>query len=118
MVVEIQYLEHANDSGPKEKGSPSQRSVFAGWTGFESKRKAPGIIGRDVGRGSKEDLALVEISTAYGRTLGLAEGQKVGIKLHIDPPLAHTIHIEPLTPSDWESMSIFKLNRLIRLSDR
>jgi len=23
--------------------------------------------------------------------------------LHVDPPTAHTIHIEPLTASDWES---------------
>lgn len=24
--------------------------------------------------------------------------------LHLDPPLAHTVNIEPLTPADWESM--------------
>jgi peroxin-1 len=24
--------------------------------------------------------------------------------LHVDPPLAHTVNIEPLTPTDWESM--------------
>lgn len=28
---------------------------------------------------------------------------QVGILLHLDPPLAHTVHIEPLTPADWES---------------
>ena len=29
---------------------------------------------------------------------------QVGLFIHIDPPVAHTINIEPLTPEDWESM--------------
>lgn len=29
---------------------------------------------------------------------------QVGIYIHLDPPVAHTINIEPLTPEDWESM--------------
>ena len=28
---------------------------------------------------------------------------QVVVLLHLDPPLAHTVHIEPLTPADWES---------------
>ena len=28
---------------------------------------------------------------------------QIGILIHVDPPLAHTVHIEPLTPGDWES---------------
>lgn len=28
---------------------------------------------------------------------------QVGIFLHLDPPVAHTVHIEPLTLADWES---------------
>ena len=28
---------------------------------------------------------------------------QVGVSLHLDPPVAHTVHIEPLTPADWES---------------
>lgn len=28
---------------------------------------------------------------------------KVELLLHLDPPLAHTVNIEPLTPADWES---------------
>ena len=105
----------------KQNDGPLQRSIFAGWTGFESKPRKPTIVGRDGGRGSKEETATVEISTAFGRTLGLKDGEKVskrgrdpscsaliagdkvGISLHVDPSLAHTINIEPLTPSDWES---------------
>jgi len=30
---------------------------------------------------------------------------QVGVLLHLDPPLADTVHIEPLTPADWESKS-------------
>lgn len=30
---------------------------------------------------------------------------QVGVQLHLDPPLAHTVNIEPLTPADWESKS-------------
>jgi hypothetical protein len=30
---------------------------------------------------------------------------QVNISLHIDPPLAHTVNIEPLTATDWESKS-------------
>lgn len=31
---------------------------------------------------------------------------QVGLMLHLDPPIAHTVHIEPLTPADWESKYI------------
>ena len=30
--------------------------------------------------------------------------RQVAVSLHVDPPLAHTVNIEPLTPTDWESM--------------
>lgn len=31
---------------------------------------------------------------------------QVGVSLHLDPPVAHTVNIEPLTPADWESKSV------------
>lgn len=31
---------------------------------------------------------------------------QVGISLHMDPPIAHTVHIEPLTAADWESKCV------------
>lgn len=72
------------------------------------------------GRRAKEEMGVVEIDATFGRVLGLADGQKVRtlqpsrvddakfrlqveVLLHLDPPLAHTVHIEPLTPADWES---------------
>ncbi|KAF2454866.1 P-loop containing nucleoside triphosphate hydrolase protein [Lineolata rhizophorae] len=110
VVVELNYAQQqAPQSGSKEPRSV-QKSVFLGWTGFPSKRKISGVIGRDglAGRvGTREqDVTTVEIDAAYSRLLGLAEGQKVGVRLHIDPPQAHTIGIEPLTPADWEMIEL------------
>lgn len=34
---------------------------------------------------------------------------QVVVLLHLDPPLAHTVHIEPLTPADWESERLLGL---------
>ena len=31
---------------------------------------------------------------------------QVGLSVHLDPPIAHTVHIEPLTPADWESKCV------------
>ena len=80
-----------------------QRSVYVGWTGMQSKRRPASLIDRDAGRGSKEETAIVEIDMTFARTLGLGDSQKIVVLLHLDPPLAHTVHIEPLTPGDWES---------------
>lgn len=74
------------------------------------------------------ETAVVDIDAAFARNLGLAEGQKVslstlistsielaelalkvGLLLHLNPPLAHTINIEPLTPADWESKAALVL---------
>lgn len=81
----------------------------------------PVSVPERAGRRMKEDFGVVEIDATFGRMLGLADGMKVGIinaiigfrdtklsvqvsvLLHLDPPLAHTVHIEPLTPADWES---------------
>jgi peroxin-1 len=78
---------------------------------MQSKRKLATVVGRDGLSGSRgsavnrdQDVAVVEVDATYGRLLGLVEGQRVGILLHVDPPQAHTINIEPLTPVDWESM--------------
>ena len=58
------------------------------------------------GRRSRDATGVVEIDDTFGRMLGLSDGQKVGILLHLDPPLAHTVHVEPLTPADWEIIEL------------
>ena len=74
-----------------------------------SKKKASSNIGRGNVRGSTGksiEVNVVEIDSTFARTIGFAEGQRVGVLLHLDPPLAHTVNIEPLTPGDWEIIEL------------
>lgn len=74
-----------------------------------SKRKSSSALGRGIVRGSNgrdTEANVVEIDSTFARTVGLTEGQRVGVLLHLDPPLAHTVNIEPLTPGDWEIIEL------------
>lgn len=106
MVVELSY--RVPPSAVQTAGSGQQRSVFVGWTGMPSKRRAAAPIGRDGARMSSRDqeVQLVEIDATLASTLGLGEGLKVMATVHVDPPIAHTINIEPLTPEDWEIIEL------------
>ncbi|KAF2810435.1 AAA-domain-containing protein [Mytilinidion resinicola] len=113
VVVELNYRQPPPPGADAKGTSPVQKSVFAGWTGMQSKRKLASVVGRDGLSGSRgsavnrdQDVAVVEVDATYGRLLGLVESQKVGILLHVDPPQAHTINIEPLTPVDWEMIEL------------
>ena len=115
VIVELQYRQPSSTSRNKDgaNGTNPQRSLYVGWTGMPSKRKLTPIVGRDGISGSRgntagreQDIAVVEIDATFGRMIGLAESQKVGVLLHVDPPLAHTVNIEPLTPADWEIIEL------------
>jgi peroxin-1 len=83
------------------------KSVFIGWTGMQSQHRLAPVVGRDGLRGaSQQDLPVVDVDATFARLVGLVDGQKVGILLHLDPPQAHTIYIEPLTPVDWEMIEL------------
>ena len=75
-----------------------------------SKRKAAAPVGREginSTRGSRDqDTQLVEIDATLAKALDLSDGQKVMATIHVDPPVAHTINIEPLTPEDWEIIEL------------
>ena len=108
MVVELQYKEIAS-AALKDNSATSQRSVYVGWTGMPSKRKASLAVGKGSSRGGSgrdAETNIVEIDSAFARTVGLVEGQRVGVLLHLDPPLAHAVNIEPLTPGDWEIIEL------------
>ncbi|KAK3077124.1 hypothetical protein LTS18_011158, partial [Coniosporium uncinatum] len=85
-----------------ENKTPSSRSIFAGWTGMQSKQKLVGVVGKDGIRGGttarEQEISTVEVDATFGRLVGLAEGEKVEVTLHLDPPQAHTVNVEPLTP--------------------
>ncbi|KAL8791295.1 MAG: hypothetical protein Q9195_005984 [Heterodermia aff. obscurata] len=106
VIVELQYREGLSASPSNDSESFQQRSVYLGWTGMQSKQKHGSVIGRDGGRGGKEETAVVEMDMTFARTLGLLDSQKVGLLLHPDPPLAHTVNIEPLTPGDWDIIEL------------
>jgi peroxin-1 len=83
-----------------------------GWTGFSSKRKIAPVVGRDGISGIRgntdrqQEVPLVEMDATFARALGISDGQKVTASIHVDPPIAHTINIEPLTPEDWEIIEL------------
>ncbi|KAJ5485142.1 hypothetical protein N7539_005130 [Penicillium diatomitis] len=105
VIIELQY----KAASGKVNGVPPQRSCFLGWTGMPSKRKLAPVVGREGMNGGfsrEQEISTVELDTTFGRLLGLTEGQKVGLLVHLDPPVAHTINIEPLTPEDWEIIEL------------
>ena len=80
---------------------------------MQSKRKLAPIVSRDGISGTRgnpsgreQEVSLVEIDATFARILGISDGQKVTASIHVDPPMAHTIHIEPLTSEDWEIIEL------------
>ncbi|KAJ5347136.1 uncharacterized protein N7506_000389 [Penicillium brevicompactum] len=105
VIIELQY----KSTSPNANGASPQQSCFLGWTGMPSKRRLAPVVGRDgisTGSSREQEISTVELDTTFGRLLGLADGQKVGLFIHLDPPIAHTINIEPLTPEDWEIIEL------------
>ncbi|OKL60887.1 hypothetical protein UA08_03872 [Talaromyces atroroseus] len=107
VIVELQYRSSNSQSA-------AQRSSYLGWTGMPSKRKLAPVVSRDgINSNSsarEQEIPIIEIDTTFGRVLGLNEGQKVGLYLHLDNPIAQTVNIEPLTPADWESLPVIELH--------
>ncbi|CAI6341792.1 unnamed protein product [Periconia digitata] len=113
VIVELSYRQPLLSVSSDSKNASPQKSVFLGWTGMQSKRRPAPVVSREGLSGTRggpaareQDIQAVEIDTTFARLVGLSEGQKVGIILHLDPPQAHTINIEPLTPIDWEMIEL------------
>ncbi|ETI26896.1 hypothetical protein G647_09995 [Cladophialophora carrionii CBS 160.54] len=110
VVVELQYRSQTLSSGAVSSGNSAgfQRCAYVGWTGMPSRTRPASLLNNDRTRpGSREqDVQTVEIDATFAKVLGLAEGQKIGILIHLDPPVAHSINIEPLTPADWEVIEL------------
>jgi peroxin-1 len=80
---------------------------------MQSKRRLAPVVSRDGisgvrgnPAGREQEVPLVEIDATFARTLGITDGQKVTASLHVDPPVADTVNIEPLTPDDWEIIEL------------
>lgn len=108
VVVELNYRLAAAADGASPK--PTSRSIFLGWTGMPSKRRLAPLVDRDGINGTRggrdKELQVVEVDATLAATLGIHDGQKVTASLHVDPPLVHTVNIEPLTPEDWEMIEL------------
>lgn len=70
-----------------------ENHIFVGWTGMTSKKDQSGENS-------------VEIDPTFALNLGLDSKQKVTINIQVNPPQAHTVHLEPITSSDWEIVEI------------
>lgn len=110
VVIELQYKSHGLSSNAVANRNDTglQKSAYVGWTGMPSRPRPGPVPGRrGYTNGTKEqEVAAVEIDTTFAGILGLTEGQKVGIFLHMSPPVAQSVNIEPLTPSDWEVIEL------------
>ncbi|ORY12162.1 peroxisome biogenesis factor 1, N-terminal-domain-containing protein, partial [Clohesyomyces aquaticus] len=113
VVVELSYRQPPPPHASDPKTASPQKSVFLGWTGMQSKRRLAPVVSREGLSGTRggpaardQDVQAVEVDATFARLIGLTEGHKVGILLHLDPPQAHTINIEPLTPVDWEMIEL------------
>ncbi|ODA82951.1 hypothetical protein RJ55_01460 [Drechmeria coniospora] len=109
VVIELSYRPPPASGQSGSAAAP--RSVFVGWTGLPSKRRPPPPVNRDGLAGSRgssrdQEVQIVEIDATLAGTLELFDGQKVTATVHVDPPIAHTINIEPLTPEDWEMIEL------------
>ncbi|EAT88758.2 hypothetical protein SNOG_03553 [Parastagonospora nodorum SN15] len=110
VVVELSYRQPPPPGASESRNASPSKSVFVGWTGMQSQRRLASVVGPGGLRGNvatnQQDIPAVEVDATFARLIGLTEGQKVGILLHLDPPQAHTINIEPLTPVDWEMIEL------------
>jgi peroxin-1 len=115
VVVELTFRQPLPPKSGDGKDRPAsvQRSVYVGWTGMPSRSRPSPVVGRGGIAGVRgnapvrdHEVAAVELDPVFARLVALSEGQKVGIILHVDPPQAHTINIEPLTPADWEMIEL------------
>ncbi|KAK3383320.1 P-loop containing nucleoside triphosphate hydrolase protein [Lasiosphaeria ovina] len=113
VIVELSYRAPALPAAAGAAASPSaQKSIYVGWTGMPSKRRITPIVSRDGingGRGASardQEVPLVELDATLAATVGLQDGQRVMATIHLDPPLAHTVNIEPLSPEDWEMIEL------------
>ena len=109
VVVELQWRSQTQSSGAVSSGNAAgfQKSAYVGWTGMPSRARTSSLAADRRRPGSRDqDSQGLEIDAAFAKLLGLSEGQKLSILLHLDPPVAHTVNIEPLTPADWEAIEL------------
>ncbi|TQS35788.1 hypothetical protein Golomagni_03780 [Golovinomyces magnicellulatus] len=113
VIVELNYRTHTPGPVSSNNNSPL-RSVYVGWTGLQSSRRLAPIFDKHGSNGLRslhdgegdQEVQLVELDYTFARTLQIVDGHKVTASLHLDPPVAQTVYIEPLTVEDWEIIEL------------
>lgn len=85
MIVELTYRQSPPaNAAANQDGKPLQKSIYVGWTGMQSKRKLAPLVGREglharngSAPGTEQEVPIIEIDAAFGKLLGLVDGQKV-----------------------------------------
>ncbi|PNS20512.1 Peroxisome biosynthesis protein PAS1 [Sphaceloma murrayae] len=105
VIVELSSL-----SEKSRVDSAQKTSLFFGWTGFQSQSRLSPVVNKEGIQGSRsrrqeQDVGVVEIDAVAARKLGIDSGSRMTVTLHINPPEAHTVNIEPLTADDWDILN-------------
>lgn len=87
VVVEISW---------NQSVAATKRHVFVGWSGFIAES-------RNTHKNAKN---IIEIDADLAKICCLSQNSKVSLVVHLEFPFAHSIYIEPSTPSDWEALEI------------
>ncbi|KAJ2437965.1 Peroxisome biosynthesis protein pex1, partial [Coemansia sp. RSA 2337] len=81
-------------------GQPRKGSAYVGWSGGVSQssghRDQAGVLASDV----------LEIDSAFGRQLGLADGTSVSVEYVADVGTCTAAEVEPASADDWEILSL------------
>ena len=88
VIIQISWKEGGKD-----------KSAYVGSTGVSCRKTAS-----PVGVRKNDAVSMFDIDPAFAANVGLREGARVELTVFQDPAVAHTIHVEPLTASDWEIM--------------
>jgi peroxin-1 len=88
VVIQITWKEGGKD-----------KNAYVGWTGVSCRKTTS-----PVGARKNENVPMFDIDPAFAGSIGLREGTRVQLTVHQDVAVAHTVHLEPLTPNDWEIM--------------
>ncbi|KAK7202576.1 P-loop containing nucleoside triphosphate hydrolase protein [Myxozyma melibiosi] len=76
------------------KSSKRTLSAFCGWTGFSS-------LTHD-----RSQTDFIELDPAFAKSIGLSESTRVRITVHVSPPEAHVVHLEPASSDDWAAVEL------------
>lgn len=71
----------------------TKKKAFVGWTGMSSQVDHTGE-------------AFLELDPTFAKTLDLEPRKKVNALVHLKSTTAHTVHLEPVSSSDWEIVEL------------